>query len=575
MLSKLTPPILLCSLAFGLNAQTMITDNDLLGGQTYNWTKDQTYVVNGLVYLEAGGRLNIEAGTVVKFRADPDGVADADNTSALIITKGAQIFAEGTANAPIIFTAEADNVTDPRDLEDPTTQRGLWGGLIILGNGTVARPNSVGQIEGISANEARGNYGGGATPNDTESSGKLRYVSIRHGGNALSGDNEINGLTLGAVGSGTEIDYVEVFANVDDGIELFGGTVDIKHAAVAFSGDDSYDYDLGWRGRGQFWFSLNGADISGRAGEHDGADPDGQLPFANPTIANATYIGSGVSATGVGNDGNDYAIVLRDGGAMKYFNSVFTDFPSRLLDLEDLPAASGVDSYQRLLDGDVEFKGNVIGAFGRAGSGGLDSLIRRYSGGNQPSGNAVITLITTGNRFVGNSRILTSIGRGTNGQLDPRPFRGSPANDGAPLAQVTNTSTGSANFFETTTYAGAFANETGTWLDRWTALSFYGVTVAPGTVGTQEVIANNSVSLFPNPTQTGATLSYEVAEGAAVEIAIYDVNGRLVAQTAAASSSAGLQQAYINTQGFTAGLYLVRLTAGEQVVTQRLTVSNF
>jgi hypothetical protein len=122
----------------------------------------------------------------------------------------------------------------------------------------------------------------------------------------LSTDNEINGLTLGGVGSGTEIDYVEVFANLDDGIEWFGGTVDVKNATVAFCGDDAFDYDQGWRGRGQFWFAIQAPNTStGRSGEHDGATPDNVAPFSQPTIYNATYIGIGENgATATGGDAN-------------------------------------------------------------------------------------------------------------------------------------------------------------------------------------------------------------------------------------------------------------------------------
>ncbi len=494
MLRRLfTLPISLAALSATAVAQSTITvtDADLLAGQTYNWTANNTYVVNGLVYLEAGGTLNIAPGTVVKFRSDPNGVADADNTSALIITKGAKIFARGLQNRPIIMTAEADDVNDPNDLQDPLNVRGQWGGLIILGNGTLATAGGVGAIEGISPSEVRAQYGGGTSPNDAESSGALRFVSIRHGGKALTTDNEINGLTLGAVGRGTEIDYVEVFANDDDGIEWFGGTVDIKHAAVAFCGDDAFDYDTGWRGRGQYWFSINASDIGGRAGEHDGAIPDAQQPFANPTIANATYIGGGLNAT-VGNDLQDYTIVLRDNAAMKYYNSVFTDFPGQFLDLEDLPTASGTDSYQRLLDGDVQFKGNVLGAFGPTGTRPIGELLKPYPNGDQPSLANTLALVQTGNRYVGTKQILRGISRDRNAGLDPRPVAGADLLDGSLLVDIPATAAGSGNFFDDTNYAGAFASANGTWLEGWTALSTYNV-ITPRTPATTGVIVDGDL----------------------------------------------------------------------------------
>ena len=202
-----------------LSAQTVvtITDADLVGGQTYNWTNDNTYVLDGPVFLEEGGRLNIEAGTVVRGMPNQGDVA-----SALIITRGATIYAEGTADNPVIFTAEDDDINDPGDFT--AEDRGEWGGLIILGRATVARPGGMDNIEGLTV-EDRTAFGGGDNPDDEDNSGVLRYVSIRHGGAALAPGDEINGLTLGGVGSATEIDYVEVFANFDDGIEWFGGTV--------------------------------------------------------------------------------------------------------------------------------------------------------------------------------------------------------------------------------------------------------------------------------------------------------------------------------------------------------------
>ncbi|MEZ4799223.1 MAG: hypothetical protein R2809_05460 [Flavobacteriales bacterium] len=148
-----------------------------------------------------------------------------------------------------------------------------------MGSATLNSTPGETQIEGIPETEPRGIYGGS---NDTDDSGILRYVSIRHGGTDIGAGNEINGLTLGGVGSGTVIEHIEVFANADDGMEFFGGTARVKWATVAFCGDDSFDYDEGWRGYGQFWFTVQDpADLSGgdRGGEHDGGtDPEDGMP---------------------------------------------------------------------------------------------------------------------------------------------------------------------------------------------------------------------------------------------------------------------------------------------------------
>jgi hypothetical protein len=205
-----------------------IVDSSLVAGKTHNWTKNNTYLLDGLVFLETGGVLNIEAGTVVKFTAR----ADVGNPSALVITKGAKINATGTAQNPIIFTAEADDVNNPTDLGPK--DNALWGGLVILGNGVTQKSgNGSVSVEGIPTTEPRGIYGGNDNNDD---SGVMRYVSIRHGGRQLVSGSELNGLTLGAVGSRTVLEYIEIYANSDDGIEFFGGAPNLKYAMIVLTG---------------------------------------------------------------------------------------------------------------------------------------------------------------------------------------------------------------------------------------------------------------------------------------------------------------------------------------------------
>ncbi len=445
---------LMCCYSWGVaQTEVPVTDATLEGNTTYNWTKDNVYVLDGLVFLEAGGVLNIEAGTVIKAKATPE---TGDNASALIIAKDAQIFAEGTAAEPIIFTAEIDDVSNPADLT--ASNRGLWGGLIILGNGVIGRPNPTDQIEGIASTETRASFGG--TDNE-DNSGVLRYVSIRHGGRALSPGNEINGLTLGGVGSKTTIDFIEVFANFDDGIEWFGGAVNVKHAVVSFCADDGMDYDYGWVGKGQYWFTLNGTDVSGRGGEHDGASPDLQDPFSNPTIYNATYIGSGVSST-PGGDGNDFAIVMRDRAGGTYANSIFTDFPQKALSIEDLAADQGADSHTNLTNGDLVFSNNLWFGFGDGDN--LDAMVATFAEGDDPDASDVKDHLGANNNEILDPS-LGGISRTTDGGLDPRPNAGSPA--------LTTGDIPTDNFFEAVTYKGAFDNTTN-WAEGWTALSEYG-----------------------------------------------------------------------------------------------------
>ena len=208
-------------------------------------SNDTIWTLQRRVAVESGVTLTIEPGTIIKAVAGTGA-----NASSLIIAKGAKIMAQGTPAQPIIFTAESDNIQIGETYGSSLNPnvRGLWGGIIILGNAPGSFTGNVEsfQIDGIPASDINGLYGG-TDPNDN--SGILSYVSIRHGGAEIGEGNEINGLTLGCIGNGTIINNVEVVANVDDGIEFFGGTVNADHLLVYAQGDDGIDIDQGYSGR--------------------------------------------------------------------------------------------------------------------------------------------------------------------------------------------------------------------------------------------------------------------------------------------------------------------------------------
>ncbi len=315
---------------------TIKDDGNGIGTQT--WTANNTYLLKGFCFVDGGQTLTIEPGTVIKGKPG-QGV----NASALIIARGGKIMAEGTKEKPIIFTAEADDLNGSvGDMDD-----GLWGGVILLGK---ARLNSVPkeqQIEGIPETEPRGIYGG---DDDADNSGMLKYISIRHGGTDIGAGNEINGLTLGAVGSGTVIDYIEVIATKDDGIEFFGGDPRVKHFLSAFNGDDSFDYDQGFRGYGQFWIAIQGFQRGDRIGEHDGGtDPETGTPLATPTIYNVTYIGQGDAA-------GKRTVTFRDNAGGTYANSIFYN-QHHGIDIEYLSTEC---SWTRFQKGDLHILNNVF-----------------------------------------------------------------------------------------------------------------------------------------------------------------------------------------------------------------------
>ncbi|MBR9919463.1 MAG: carboxypeptidase regulatory-like domain-containing protein [Bacteroidetes bacterium] len=314
------------------------TDADMqAAGNDVMWTNDKTYVLDGFVFVNDGQSLTIQEGTVVQGKS-----GEGDDASALIIARGGTIMAEGTKDDPIVFTYEGDAGNSSAQL------RGQWGGLIVLGKATLNSTPGETAIEGLPTGEPRGLYGGSE---DDDNSGVIRYVSIRHGGTNIGADNEINGLTLGGVGRGTTIEYVEIVANKDDGIEWFGGTVNAKYLISAFCADDALDYDEGYLGENQFVIVHQDADVDAadRGGEHDGGtDPETGTPFATPVFFNVTSIGNPDSRT----------LTFRDNAGGEYHNSIFVNY-SRGIDIEDL-LGQDQDSFKQWEDGNLKIENNVF-----------------------------------------------------------------------------------------------------------------------------------------------------------------------------------------------------------------------
>jgi hypothetical protein len=290
-------------------------------------------------------------------------------------------------------------------------------------------------------------YGGN---DDGDSSGILRYVSIRYGGSVLTDNNEINGLTLGAVGSGTRIEYIEVLNNSDDGVEFFGSTVDTRYMAMAFNEDESFDIDQGFRGRGQFWFAVQKdvGELSDFAGEHDGSDGDDKSlePLAEPMIYNATYIGGGPN----GKSGKG-AFNLKDNFAGQYHNSVFTGFRGYGV------AVGGELTLARVNDGKLRYENNTWSDFG-LNDGTLASLTL--------NGSAEELLLLAADR--GNTvedPALRGISRAADGMLDPRPANASPLL----TATLSDFPADQSGFYVPVDYRGAFGDTN--WLEGWSHLS--------------------------------------------------------------------------------------------------------
>jgi hypothetical protein len=308
--------------------------------QDARWTANNVYILDKLIFVTAPAKLTIEPGTIIRGEQPTTpgtSVLNPADPGTLIIARGAKLVANGTGQAPIIWTSIDDpyvpggTQTIPPQTNGatflPSSWRnyspsgpsgqnaaaydGTWGGLLMMGRTRLAQGNVTGTnftditvaggtinagtgadyIEGFQT-FAEGVYGG---TDDDDNSGVLRYHSHRYGGFVLSDNNEINGLTLGAVGRGTTIEFIEVYNNADDGVEFFGGTVNTKYMASLFNGDDGFDWDEGFRGNGQFWFVIQ--DNTGATATYTNAALTASGPLLTVTNISSELITGGIRVT--------------------------------------------------------------------------------------------------------------------------------------------------------------------------------------------------------------------------------------------------------------------------------------
>lgn len=315
--------------------ETIVVDSNITTNTT--WTSDNDYLLKGFVHVTAGNTLTIEPGTIIR--------GDKDTKATLIIDRDAKIMANGSASEPIIFTsAKAKGLRSYGD----------WGALIICGNAAVNLPGGAGEVEGGTAAQ----FGGGMSPNNADNSGVLKYVRLEFTGIPYNENQEINGLTLAGVGSGTAIDYIQISYSGDDAIEIFGGAVNVKHFISFRSWDDDFDFDNGWSGKGQFFVSLrdpNSADQSGSNGiesDNDGSGTEA-TPYTSPTISNLSVFGPLATAGTSINAQFKRAAHIRRNSKTSVYNSVFSGFPTGLL-------LDGSGCETNAAAGELQFMNNVL-----------------------------------------------------------------------------------------------------------------------------------------------------------------------------------------------------------------------
>ncbi|WP_438425896.1 hypothetical protein [Aquimarina macrocephali] len=280
---------------------------EILEGQiTQNATlkSSEVYELRGGVSVVDGVTLTIEAGTKI-IAGDVGGVF-----SYLAIEQGAKIIAEGTAAQPIVFTSNKS-----------TPNPGDWGGLLLAGKAPINRGTTA------TTEVANLTYGG---TDPADNSGILRYVRLEYTGGKINDDAEYNGLSLYGVGNGTTLEYIQAFNGNDDGVEFFGGTVNLKYAIVTGAGDDSFDWTDGWIGNGQFWIAqqTSAAGDKGIEADNLSSTPDA-APFSNPTLSNITLIGA------EDGDGENKGIEFRAGTKVTMYNAIIKAFPGKGIEVDD------------------------------------------------------------------------------------------------------------------------------------------------------------------------------------------------------------------------------------------------
>ena len=498
-------------LASAASAQVIVNTNITT---STTWTNGNVYQLQGDIYVEPGATLTIQAGTVIA----------STNNSTLAVCRGAQIIANGTADQPIVMTSDDDRATwtggNPKTGTFRQLKNNEWGNLTIMGSGYISE-NQIGtntpapsasnyaDMEGLSpANTALNDYGGG---NDNDDSGSVSYVSLRYGGRTAAPGVELNGLSLGGVGRNTEIHHVEILNNLDDGIEIWGGTVNLKHFSIWNVGDDSLDLDQGWRGKAQFGLIVQGYSGTGAQGsgfgdnaiEIDGAELCNYQPVTTAVLYNMTVIGTPHPTNGA--TGGDNLTSWRDNARVQIRNSIFMDAGDLVVSYETSDFENGNTGYG--CSGTLTWAqtwttpytttstvnpfatpAEVAAAYTAQSSGNLidfrdNVFYSNLRGSAYTEANARLVFAGGGGTANANNAIvasspITSLTRGAaatpNGTNTTSPVTfvdPTPANDALTSVEFAPAD----GFFSRAKYRGAFRRG-GNWMMGWTAASIFGLT---------------------------------------------------------------------------------------------------
>lgn len=522
--------LLLLLTAINLFSQDVLVSGDITTNTT--WTSDKTYMLVGIVRVQSGATLTIQAGTKIYGQNSTQG--------SLIIKPGAKIIADGTRTNPIVFTSE---FTKPSSTRKPTY--GDWGGIILLGKAPINVPGGTASIEGP------GDTYGGNDPDDN--SGVMRYVRIEYPGIAYSLNNEINGLTFGGVGRGTTIEYIQVSYSGDDSYEWFGGTVNCKYLIAYRGWDDEFDTDFGYSGKLQYLFGLRDPEIAdqsqsnGFESDNDGSGSTNS-PRTSPTYYNVTLIGPAAIKSSQYNSLYRRGMHLRRSSQNKIYNALIMGWPDGIL-------IDGTNTVADAKVGNTFLKNSIIAG---SVSGDLKSTDAAFQT-DMPNWFAS----NNGRIFSNNTDVKLTDPFNLN-KPNPMSLAGSPVLTGAATPP-------NDGFFDTSAnFVGAFGNVD--WLSGWTKFESTTTDIAENITNLPtnfELLQN-----YPNPFNPSTLISFSLTKSDFVNLKVYDLLGNEIATLVDGYKEAGKYNITFNADNFnkslSSGIYFYTLRAGNISQTKKM-----
>jgi len=493
-------------------ATTTTVSSDIISNTT--WSTGAVVLLQNKVYVKNGATLTIQPGVIIR--------GDFGTQGTLLISRGSKIDAQGTQTSPIVFTS--NNAVGNR-------AEGDWGGVVILGSAVMNQPGGVANIEGVTAG-IDNEYGGS---NDQDSSGVFSYVRIEFAGIPLQPNKELNGLTMGAVGSRTKIDHVQVSFGGDDGFEWFGGMVSAKYMISFRNLDDDFDTDFGFRGNIQFGLIVRDMDLSDAAGDSNGFESDNEasspysrLPLTQPVFSNITSIGPKRDGTAVLPVGEKFerGVYIRRNSGTSVFNSLIIGWEKGF----HAKDAGTVDNFTS--NDTAVFAYNVISA---------DNAVKYVIDGTSGSTSAFYSSIHTND--MNDTLTTTSLINFVSGF---------PANlNTTPDYRLQNASVVAVGADFTHPKLG-------------------------GQVGINSILKeNNAISLYPNPASNQANIIINLEKDEVVSVNIIDISGKVVATLLNNEKiGSGNIAVPVQTSDLSNGLYFAQVRAGSFSHTVKLVINK-